>query len=154
MSNLFASAQELTSIMRRLEHGCDETAAELRERLSDQERAIPELGKFGAGIQLSDYQAARDLVSPVTARMMDADRLERMVLRLECDYVKLKARADRSRSNVRFEPFWEAFDSIVRRHLCSDLDDAYARAAAQVPLPHPKPSVAEKRFRQLTNRGF
>ncbi|HDR9101143.1 TPA: hypothetical protein QDB15_006000 [Burkholderia vietnamiensis] len=154
MSNLFASAQELTSIMRRLEFGCDKTAGELRERLSAQERAIQDLGKYGAGIQLSEYRTAHDLVVSVTAQMMNADRLERIVLRLECDYVKLKARADRSRSNVRFEPFWEAFDSIVQRHLCSDLDDAYARAAAQVPLPHPKPSVAEKRYRQLTNRGF
>ncbi|HDR9274896.1 TPA: hypothetical protein QDB24_002977 [Burkholderia vietnamiensis] len=154
MSNLFASTMELTSIVRRLEHGCDETAAELRERLSAQELAIPELGKFGAGIQLCDYRAARDLVAPVTARMMTADRLETMILRLECEYVKRKARADRSRSNVRFEPFWEAFDSIVRRHLCSEFDDAYARAAARVPLPHPKPSVAEKRYRKLINRGF
>ncbi|HDR8931569.1 hypothetical protein WK35_28525 [Burkholderia vietnamiensis] len=154
MSNLFSSVQELTSIMRRLEFGCDETAAELRERLSTQERAIQDLGKYGAGIQLSEYRTACDLIVSVTAQMMNADRLERIVLRLECDYVKLKARADRSRSNVRFEPFWEAFDSIVRRHLCSDLDDAYARAAARVPLPHPKPSVAEKRYRKLTNGGF
>ncbi|MBR8214693.1 hypothetical protein [Burkholderia vietnamiensis] len=154
MSNLFSSVQELTSIMRRLEFGCDETAAELRERLSTQERAIQDLGKYGAGIQLGEYRTACDLVVSVAARVMNTDRLERMVLRLECDYVKQKARADRSRSNARFEPFWEVFDSTVRRHLCSNLDDAYARAAAQVPLPHPKPSVAEKRYRQLTNRGF
>lgn len=153
MSNLFSSVQELTSIMRRLEFGCDETAAELRERLSTQERAIQDLGKYGAGIQLGEYRTACDLIVSVTAQMMNADRLERIVLRLECDYVKQKARAGPSRSNVRFKPFWEAFDSIVRGHTFSDLDDAYARAAARVPLPHPKPSVAEKRFRKLTNGG-
>ncbi|MDN8065931.1 hypothetical protein [Burkholderia vietnamiensis] len=149
MSNLFSSVQELTSIMRRLEFGCDETAAELRERLSTQERAIQDLGKYGAGIQLGEYRTARDLVVSVATRMMDADRLERMVLRLECDYVKQKARADRSRSNVRFERFWGVFDSIVRRRICSGFEDAYRKAAAQVTSPHPTMIIARRRFRKL-----
>ncbi|WP_134138228.1 hypothetical protein [Paraburkholderia sp. BL6665CI2N2] len=150
-ANLFGRVEELREAMLRLERGCDATAMDLRSRIAAQERAVPELGKFAAGIQSRHYVSARELVVAVVARSMTADRLEVLLLRLECSYVKAKVRANRSRSNVRFAPFWAEFDAIVRRHVCSTADEAHKRAATGTPQPHPKLSVAQKRYRRLMN---
>lgn len=147
--NLFDSVDELRASLRKLEAGCDDTAAALRTRLAAQERAIPELRKFGRGVNGRQYVAAREMVVAVAARSMNADRLEVLLLALECEFVKRKARADRSRSSKRFDPFWEVFEDLVRGHRCGSVDDAHALAAARVPPPHAALSVARDRYRDL-----
>lgn len=147
--NLFDSADELREAMQRLEAGCDNTATALRTRIAAQERSLPELRKFGQGIDPRQYLAAREMVVAVAARSMNADRLEVLLLRLECEFVKRKARADRSRSNKRFDPFWDVFEALVKGHRCSSAEDAYELAIAQVPPPHAALSVARDRYRDL-----
>ena len=149
MSNLFDSVDELRASLRKLEAGCDNTAGALRTRIAAQERYIPELGKFGRGVDVRQYSQARELVVAVAAGSMNADRLEVLLLGLECEFVKRKAKADRSRSNVRFDPFFEVFDAIVTGRRCRSATDAHQKAAAVAPPPHPMPSVSRKRYGTL-----
>lgn len=144
--NLFDSVDELRASLRKLEAGCDDTASALRTRLAAQERAIPDLRKFGRGVDARQYMAAREMIVAVAAHSMSADRLEVLMLRLECEFVKRKARADRSRSSSRFDAFYEVFDGLVTGRRCSSAADAHKKAAAAAQPPHPMPSVSRKRY--------
>lgn len=147
--NLFGSVDDLRESLRKLEAGCTDTASALRTRIAAQERAIPELRRFGRDVDMRRYSQARELVAAVAAGSMCADLLEVLLLRLECEFMKRKVPADRSRSNKRFDPFWEVFDPIVLGHRCSSAEDAYELATAKAPPPHAALSVARDRYRDL-----
>ncbi|MGF6974912.1 hypothetical protein QFZ94_003362 [Paraburkholderia sp. JPY465] len=151
-ANLFGNVEELRAAMLRLECRCDETASELRSRIAAQERAIPTLGRFASGIEGRRYREASEMVVAVTAGSMTADRLELLLLRLECEFVKRKASANRSRSNARFDPFYEVFDGLVKGRRCRDAKDAHQKAAAVAPPPHPMPSVSRRRYGTLRKK--
>ncbi|WP_069265324.1 hypothetical protein [Paraburkholderia nodosa] len=148
-TNLFDSTEDLRAAMLRLECGCDVTARELIDRIQAQQRALPDLLRFGRGVDVRQYVAAHEMVVAVAANSMKADRLEVLLLRLECEFVKRKARANRSLSNARFAPFWNAFDAIVTGRRCRGATDAHQKAASAAPPPHPMPSVSRKRYGKI-----
>jgi hypothetical protein len=145
---LFQSLGELRAMLTRIEIGCPLTAGALRDRIAAQKGNVAALGRF-AMCNAHDYDAAQDLVVQVASRMRSPERLELALLALEVSYLKCKSRADRGRSGLRYAPFWAEFDQVVKRHLCSTADQAYEQAASRTPAPHPKLSVAAKRWRAL-----
>ncbi|MEX3918252.1 hypothetical protein AB4Y43_18750 [Paraburkholderia sp. BR10872] len=147
--NLFGGVDALRESLRKLEAGCVDTASAMRTRITAQERAIPELRRFGHGIDVKQYSAARELVTAVVAGTMGADRLEVLLMALELEFVKRKVPADRSRSNKRFDQFWETFDALVRGRRCSSPKDAHMLTCARVPPPHAALSMARDRYRVL-----
>jgi hypothetical protein len=147
--NLFDRTGDLRAAMLRLEYGCGATASELTDRIQAQERALPELRKFGRELDPRKYVAAREMVEAVAAGSTRSDQLLVLLIGLECDFVKIKARADRSRSNKRFDQFWEAFDALVRGRRCSGAKDAHVLTCARVPPPHAALSMARDRYRVL-----
>ncbi|WP_165651205.1 hypothetical protein [Burkholderia gladioli] len=145
--SLFDNSAELHAMLSRLQFGGDDVSRVLRERIVMQRLALPDLGRFAQDLDARRYDQALELVASVAARFAKPERLETHLLALECDFVKLKARAGKAHSGRRYEPFWREFDDGIKRRICITAKTAFDHAAARTPEPHPKMSVAEKRFR-------
>lgn len=148
--NLFENSAELKEMLGKLERRNDAVARELLRRIDAQRLAAAALpGKFGTGLNHKGYVAAREMLPMVMTNFATADRLEVLLLALECDFAKAAIRAQRSTSGRRFKRFWDEFDELIRRRTHRTADDAYKSVAARMPLPHPKASSAKSRYGRL-----
>jgi hypothetical protein len=148
--NLFENAAELKDMLAALERRNDGVAHELLRRIETQRVAAAELPKkFSAALSHRGYTAAREMLPMVMTNFATADRLEVLLLSQECDFTKAAIRAQRSTSNRRFKTFWDEFDELILRRTHRKAEDVYKAVAARIPHPHPKPSVAAKRYGKL-----
>ncbi|WP_341313895.1 hypothetical protein WN982_00360 [Paraburkholderia sp. IMGN_8] len=149
-ARLFESSAELKTVLQTLTGRRGDVAPELLRRLEAQRTAAASLGRFSESLNVDAYRHAREMLPAVAAGFLPADRLEVLLLRLECDFRGAAARALRSTSGKRFEPFWREFDAIARRRTCRTAEAVYeAVKASGVPHPHPKLSVAKRRYGKL-----
>ena len=136
--------------MRALEHRNNDTAHAILRRLETQRADAAALGKFGRTLNHGGYVAARDLLAMAQSGFGGSDvlnRLEKLLLRLENDYVKAAASAARSTSNKRFIPYWSAFDEIASRRTHRTAEEIRAAVLSEgMPPPYPQPDIIKRRY--------
>src|SRR5271165_2223171 len=121
-SDLFDSESDLNITLLRIEQGDKDAAIGLMARVAGQERAAQSFGRFMTEHDLGRYAKIRAMVPTVAAGMAHARDLANLLLMTQYLYVKAKARADRSRSNARFDAFWAEFDQLVCSHRCTSAE--------------------------------
>ncbi|KWI36358.1 hypothetical protein WM04_06895 [Burkholderia ubonensis] len=149
-THLFESSSELQTMLQTLTGRRVDVAHEILHRIEAQRAAAMSLGKFSNSLNIDAYGHARELLPAVAAGFMPVDRLHVLMLQLECDFRGAAARAQRSKSAKRFDAFWSAFETVVRRRTCRTARDAYRTVVESgIPKPHPQLSSAERRFGRL-----
>ncbi|MBN3789714.1 hypothetical protein [Burkholderia sp. Ac-20353] len=137
-------------MLQALKHRDNAVAQELRRRIEMQRDAVDDLGKFAASLNRYAYGWALERLQGAESGFWNVEQLGTMLLELENDYVKAAARAQRSTSGRRFAPFWRAFNELARRRTHHSAESVYqAVLASGIPHPHPKLSVAKKRYSKL-----
>ncbi|WP_059715433.1 hypothetical protein [Burkholderia ubonensis] len=150
---IFQTTAELEEMMRALERRNNGVAHEILRRLETQRADAAALGKFGRTLNHRGYVAARDLLAMAQAGFGGSDvlnRLEKLLLRLENDYVKAAASAARSTSNKRFIPYWSAFDEIAGRRTYRTAEEIHAAVLSDgMPPPYPRPDIIKRHYAKL-----
>ncbi|MBY8605247.1 hypothetical protein K7N18_10395 [Burkholderia arboris] len=147
---LFQSSAELNDMMRLLERRDDAIAYELLRRIEAQRTAATALGKFSENLNHKGYVAAREMLAMVPSGFRKSDLLARLLLELENDFIKASAQERRSRSAMRFDPFWAEFDALARRRTHRDARGVYqAVIASGIAAPHPSLRCATDRYKKV-----
>lgn len=147
---LFETAAELRGMMQALERRHDDVAYELLRRIEAQRVEAAALVKFGKDLNHKGYAAAREMLAMVPSGFRSSDALRVLLLELENDFGKASAKEHRSRSGMRFDPFWAAFDKIAKRRTHRDATSVYqAVIDSGIATPHPTLRRAKEHYKEL-----
>ncbi|WP_322021826.1 hypothetical protein [Burkholderia sp. BCC1974] len=147
---LFKTVAELQSMMQALERRHDGTAYELLRRIEAQRVEAAALIKFGKDLNHKGYLAAREMLAMVPSGFRSSDALRVLLLELENDFVKAAAQERRSRSGMRFDPFWAEFDALAKRRTQPDAAGVYqAIVSSGIATPHPTLRRAKEHYKEL-----
>ncbi|MDN7993093.1 hypothetical protein QZM97_23750 [Burkholderia orbicola] len=147
---LFKTSAELRDMMHSLERRDDGVAYELLRRIETQRTAAADLTKFGRHLNHKGYGAAREMLAMVPSGFRSSELLARLLLELENDFIKASAQERRSRSAMRFDPFWAEFDALAKRRTHRDAAGVYrAVVSSGIATPHPTMRRAKERYKEL-----
>ncbi|KVR04724.1 hypothetical protein WK09_29000 [Burkholderia ubonensis] len=147
---LFKTSAELRDMMQSLERRDNGVAYELLRRIQAQRTEAAALTKFGRNLNHKGYAVALEMLAMVPSGFRSSDLLARLLLELENDFVKASAQERRSRSAMRFDPFWAEFDALAKRHTHRDAAGVYrAIVSSGIATPHPTLRRAKEHYKEL-----